>query len=486
MNAMSVWRRFVLPLAVAGGLVAGLGARGLFAGDVLLKSEPDGKPFVVGAAVADITPEIGPGKRTVFLGGSGVNRPARRVLDPITARALVVEHGGVKIALAAVDLVGFMNNEVAAVRESLPAAWGINYLMVCATHVHSAPDSIGIWALPLGADRAWLAKVRERIKEAVGRANEARRPARLTHFLTHTGVKGFIRDSRPPEVIDDTLTAMKFDDAETGATIATVVGWGNHPETIPLDGNDLSSDFPHFLREGVASGVGAGDKRVLGVGGTVIFWNACVGGLMTPLGVPVKRFDTGEVVAGESYKKAQALGDNLAAITLKTIAAGGTSDDQPRLYAHARRVRIPVSNPRFRLAALTGLIQRDNANGTLESEVGVVEIGLMQAILAPGEVYPELVVGGVEMPEGHDRGDRVLEKVPLKKAMENYTKFPWVIGLANDELGYLLPYTQWDEQKPFTYQLRSAPYGEENSPGPEGGPRVYGEIYHLLKERAGG
>jgi hypothetical protein len=45
-----------------------------------------------------------------------------------------------------------------------------------------------------------------------------------------------------------------------------------------------------------------------------------------------------------------------------------------------------------------------------------------------------------------------------------------LIGLANDEVGYIIPKRQWDEKPPFCYGRKKAQYGEVNSVGPEAAP----------------
>jgi hypothetical protein len=42
-----------------------------------------------------------------------------------------------------------------------------------------------------------------------------------------------------------------------------------------------------------------------------------------------------------------------------------------------------------------------------------------------------------------------------------------VLGLANDEVGYIVPKRQWDVVAPFAYGRKSSQYGERNSVGPE-------------------
>ena len=45
-----------------------------------------------------------------------------------------------------------------------------------------------------------------------------------------------------------------------------------------------------------------------------------------------------------------------------------------------------------------------------------------------------------------------------------------LIGLANDEIGYIIPKRQWDEKPPFCYGRKKSQYGEVNSLGPETAP----------------
>ena len=45
-----------------------------------------------------------------------------------------------------------------------------------------------------------------------------------------------------------------------------------------------------------------------------------------------------------------------------------------------------------------------------------------------------------------------------------------LFGLANDEVGYIIPKRQWDERSPFCYGRKTMQYGEINSCGPEVAP----------------
>jgi hypothetical protein len=57
-----------------------------------------------------------------------------------------------------------------------------------------------------------------------------------------------------------------------------------------------------------------------------------------------------------------------------------------------------------------------------------------------------------------------------------------ILGLANDEIGYIIPKSEWDSKPPYVHSgahdpddsKKSRPYGEDNS----GGPDVAGVVHH--------
>jgi hypothetical protein len=54
--------------------------------------------------------------------------------------------------------------------------------------------------------------------------------------------------------------------------------------------------------------------------------------------------------------------------------------------------------------------------------------------------------------------------------------------LANDEIGYIIPKSQWDVAAPFCYGRKKAQYGESNSLGPETAPILCEAIRQLLND----
>jgi len=97
----------------------------------------------------------------------------------------------------------------------------------------------------------------------------------------------------------------------------------------------------------------------------------------------------------------------------------------------------------------------------------------------PGELFPEIANGGVEAPAGAAVGIAPVEVPPLRALMPGRLKL--VVGLANDELGYLVPKSQWDEKPPYTYGLSRRPYGGINSCGPDAAATVYRALAELCR-----
>ena len=87
----------------------------------------------------------------------------------------------------------------------------------------------------------------------------------------------------------------------------------------------------------------------------------------------------------------------------------------------------------------------------------------------PGEIYPELVYGKFQDPAdpGADFPDAPLEP-PVMNVPER--KRTLLFGMANDEVGYIIPKRQWDQMPPFAYGREKSQYGEINSCGPETAP----------------
>jgi hypothetical protein len=292
---------------------------------------------------------------------------------------------------------------------------------------------------------------------------------------------GFVKDTRLPIVIDPHLYVFRFAKAGTEDTIATLVNWGNHPETLGGNNPLLTSDFPNWLRLGMEDGLPE-PNGMPGFGGMCLYFQGMVGGLMTQLHVDVPSRDGSTSYKDDSWEKAQALGENAALLAGRALRSDKAwKNENPELAVAAKTVMAPVQGI-FRWGIMLGLIHRGYYfGGKARTEIDVLRIGDAMILTVPGELYPEIVQGGVVALPGRYYPVLPQEVPPLREAMEKHAKMAFVIGLANDEIGYIVPKSEWDTKAPFVYNNKDQ-YGEENSGGPEVAPMIHHESLALIDE----
>lgn len=98
----------------------------------------ESSPLLAGVSQVDITPPSG----THLSGDIARHRPAQLVLDPLYAKALVLEAGDRRLAILALDVTIVTADWTARIRQAARASLGIapDALMVHATQTHSAPS----------------------------------------------------------------------------------------------------------------------------------------------------------------------------------------------------------------------------------------------------------------------------------------------------------------------------------------------------------
>ena len=421
-----------------------------------------------------------------WMAGFSQKRAANGVHDDLWARAMVIDDGKTRLAIVAVDLLGFTHKNVINVRKSIPASAGVTYSIVCSTHTHEAPDFLGMWGgsvLKSGVNKAYELFVEQQVTRAIVQAVEKLRPARLRFAQDLTGADSLLMDTRKPLVKDAGLYSMLVLDAVKDSTLGTLVVWGNHPETLWSKNTLLTSDFPHYVRDYLEKGIQQGDSVVQkGLGGTVVYASGCVGGLMTTSPkVTIQDPLTGERFKEPTFEKADAQGKHLAMLIYKSLQQDTTTARPADIRLKAHTIEIPLDNKLFRLAVGLGVLDAGFSSwGNFRSEIAAFRLGEASFLCVPGEIYPEIVNGGVENPVGADFGIKPIETPPLRSLMPG--KYKFVIGLANDELGYIIPKSEWDTEAPHIYNQENKPYGEVNSTGSETAPKLYRAMAGLLRD----
>jgi len=439
--------------------------------------------FTFGFAETDVTPELG--KTPVYLAGFGQNRTAKSVHDPIMVRAVVLGDGDQRIAMVSVDVVGLFIGSAERVRKELP---GFKYVLVSATHNHEGPDTMGLWGsnpLVSGVDAEYLKKVEAACVATVKQADAARKPA-VAKIGTARDAS-LIRDTRKPDVRHDEIVAIRFADPKTDAPLGVLVQWNCHPEVLDSKNTAITADFVHYtvkqLRESQKC--------------PVAYFTGTVGGLMTTIRLSVKD-DAGKELQDGTFEKSERYGRSVGKLAEKALA-----DAKPLALApfgiRTREVLIPIDNNIYRLAWQFGVLDRPaykwDGNPTpkefvvtkdlakpcaVKTEVGYLKLGDLEVAVIPGEIYPELVLGKVQDPA--DPGaDFPMAAVEPHLYGQLKGKHRMIVGLGNDEIGYILPKRQWDEKLPFCYGLKKAQYGEGNSVSPEAGPILCEAFRDLAK-----
>lgn len=473
----------------------------------------------VGVAKAVITPPVTEADRPVWLAGFDPGRRAMGVHDDLYARALFLESGKQRVAIVALDFVGYDYMEVRACRALLktrhPELADV-HLLIASTHNHQGPDTMGIWGpLPMvsGVDRAYLDQVRHRIADVVAAAARGATLARVRFAEAPT--RGLIGDSRPPKVINETIHAMHAERMDNGQPIGSLLLWHSHPEDLGSKNTLITADFPKY----------AIDEMESALGGTTVYLSGTVGGLLSPSHVRLTDEESGAEIPQRTFAHAEAIGRRAARVAIAAIRQAKPVCVE-QLDLKVKELDLPLGNPAYRVGlALRSLtprplytegkpdprtellaerVQRDPMlrawmdqakerlgvavsllqrlalpiGEDIRTELNVITLGPAQFITIPGELYPELAIEGIPNPP-----DRAVDfpDAPPEPALVNlmHGQYKFIIGLANDELGYILPKSEWDVQAPYAYGSTKPPYGEVFSLGPDTALRI-AEAYREL------
>ena len=392
-----------------------------------------------------------------WIAGMSNKKPAQGVHDDIWSRVIVIDDGSSRIALVSMDAIGYMHDDVVDIREMIPEELGIDYMLLSSTHTHEGVDFVGIWGASIfesGVNPELLKYSKSQTVKAIVEAVKNMKPASLVFAEDLSGDdEKFIKDTRKPIVKATGIHLMQVVDSENGTTLGTIINWSNHPETLWNSNLLISSDFPHYIREAVENGIYNEENELVqeGLGGMAIYFSGVIGGLMTPhpsLGIPDMHTDS--IIFDPTFKKAKAIGDQIAKISIDALKNSGESVSKSTISVRAKTLIVPLENTDFRLAAGFGLIKRGLPKfWAMRTEVGAIRIGPAMFLSIPGEIYPETVFGGIEAPEGRDFNIQPMEIPPLQEVIKDSYKF--YIGLSNDAIGYIVPKSEWDVEKPYLY-----------------------------------
>ena len=393
----------------------------------------------IGYAQTVITPSL---DKPVYLAGFGQNRRATTIHDDLYARALTIQTENTTLVLVALDLIGFFRPDVLQVFETLKASKAFKVpnpqIVIASTHTHHGPDTMGLWGpddKTRGVDEVWMSATRQTIADTITASVVDLRPASAKWTSAH--VPGLIKNARNPEILDHELTLLQFV-SEDETPLLTCMNLPCHPEVLWEHNPNITADYVHTLREETERRTGA----------PCIFFAGALGGMMTP------------DVKDHSFEEADSMGRKLAEEGVKALERTPTNQ-RPGVSIKKKEIKAKLTNPLYKIAFWRRLLPdvRDR-KGYVTTEVNLIQIGGLWLATVPGELLPKL---GLQL------------KAWMKEAGAQVTG---VIGLANDELGYILPVEDfkypWNPFKPGKH------YEETNSIGKDIGPSVMAGIRSLL------
>lgn len=438
-----------------------------------------GDKWTLGFAQEVLTPEDVTAD-TYYIAGYNTNNPAKGVLDDMYAKAVYLDdntgRGG--IILCALDCVGISRADINDIRQLVIESGKISNLKsinICATHTHSAIDTQGLWGSDFysdGKNEDFMQSLKEKTAAAIIKAYEAREDGKL--YFGTAEAEGMQADTRTPIDYDKTVTSIRFDPSD-GSDDTYIVNFATHAEMLGAKTTVVSADFPAYMTNEIKAQTG---------GANVMFINGSVGGLITGDKINEildKTIEFDCLTYTKEYGKK--VGELVMGITNEKELA-------PLVNIKSETISVPCDNTALLLARFIGVLDNDVVKTkfnkvSIISEVSYMQLGNKQigVYMIPGELYPELESGNFlpadEAANGVEADYKVLSE--MSDCEHNF-----VLGLCNDELGYIIPDNDFMLHEWFPYfniaydEAGRKHYEETNSVGPDAARTILEAMDELI------
>jgi hypothetical protein len=289
-------------------------------------------------------------------------------------------------------------------------------------------------------------------------------------------------------VIDEDIRALLFSRPD-GSIIGTLVNFGIHVELAWDKNLELTADVAGYLRKGLSEGIYYDDELLKpGLGGTTLWLTGNIGGLMTS-GPTDTIYDPflEKTFTEPGHAKARTFGYSLANSVIDAFNENRfVSSPEPKITFRAIEVELGIENFMLAIGTLLGVVDSSPQFHLMPpfirylSEVAFIQLGDATITGIPGELYPEIAVGGIENPKGADFAMEPEEVPPLRSQLPG--KVNLIVNLANDAIGYIIPKSEWDKDAPWIYDESEETYGEIVSLGPNTAPIIHQTVIKLSEE----
>lgn len=348
---------------------------------------------------------------------------------------------------AVIDCIGISNTDIRDIRNRLSdliPEKNILSINISATHCHSGIDTCGLWgdlvaALKTnvkalkknkpedcisGKNKMFMEYFKDSAANTIREAVENMTEGKL--YYSQMPIEKFVHDKRPPDVIVDKATVLKFVPAD-GSKQSLAVFMAAHPTCYGDKQKDAICDFPRFMC-----------NRIEENGFNAAFFQGAELAIATDRGGYAPEDATNEEGI-QAY--GEALGDYI-------LSGNDFTELKPLLNVAVSELFLPNSNNILELACRMRVVNNNMVKVTMSdernakdfelrfaSEVGFANFGnALTFVMAPGEMEPELVVGGFLTPEISYDGNAW----ELPSLAEFFGGDIAAIGLCNDFVGYII------------------------------------------------
>ncbi len=401
----------------------------------------------------------------IYLAGFGDKRLATGKHDDVWTRAIVLDYGATRIAIVSIDFIGYYSEGpyfgINHIQKQLDPKLGIQEILLASTHSHEGPDTIGPWGdgpMKDGKYPKYLRFVDKQIAKSIALAAANLQPARVKFGQTDPtkspGLAGMQTRTggRPPRFFDEELRAMQF--VGTGGTmrnktIATLINWNTHPESMEDKNTLLTSDFPHAIRETL-------EKKY---GGTAVYISGAIGAVeiisdTNASSTDRTRFDGKEFPLNAksnrpafTFERTEAIGRDAGKAAIEALERGEWSKSS-RLEVRKADLKAPMDNQGYQFLSKLGVLDTISltAGGSepqVKTWIYAIALGDAQIVTAPGELFPEVFYGVAKYKRSDcPAADTGAPSEPgIRDAMT--AKYRFMFGLCPDELGYIVPKYDW-------------------------------------------
>jgi hypothetical protein len=370
----------------------------------------------LGVAEVDITPPVGSP-----LAGYYYNRDSTGVHDPLHVKAMVLEEDGVKVAMAALDLISLPRDIVESARTEVLQRIGLapDHVMISATHAHTTPvvltnpSRYNLEGKDKQIAQTYTDSLAGKIAEAIVAANSKLQPVEMRagvgeektlsfnrRFFMKDGTIGWNPGKLNPNIagpagpIDPGLPVLYFQSPDGTTPVAAYVNFGLHQDTT--GGLEISADFSYTLGQilKMAKGDNFFPMFTIGAAGNVA------------------HLDTSRPGPQRSYQEASRIGAVLAGDVLKVIQTAPVTTVSPiRVSDEVLHFPVPQyiqaeidwatrtqatyntehAAPFLDLVKAARILELNARHGKpLDAEVQVFTLGNKVAIVGfPGEMFAE-------------------------------------------------------------------------------------------------